>query len=46
MGTNKELEEAAAGLRATIEARELSLADYMERCSCQEQALVELKQKL
>jgi len=46
LATNQELEEAAAGLRATIEARELSLADYMERCSCQEQLIVELKQKL
>lgn len=46
MGANQELEETAAAMRSTIETRDLALGDCMERCSCQELALVELKQKL
>ena len=46
LGANQELEEAAAAMRSTIENRDLALADSMERCSGQEQALAELKQKL
>ena len=46
LNVNQEREEEAAALRSTIETRDLALADLMERCSCQEQSITELKQKL
>ena len=46
LNVNQEREEEATALRSTIETRDLALADLMERCSCQEQSVAELKQKL